>query len=156
MILIELDQIWMTGHFNMKDELVSFEVATLALEKGFNYMEANCYGDNMCYQLPEGKLINALNGNTVSGYILAPTQSLLQRWLRENHNIVVSIHPISDGFTCEIDTPNKHGMYRSHKSMVYRVHVPNPDWTGDGNYIHKTWEIALEEGLKYALKITEI
>ena len=140
----------------MKDELVSFEVARLALEKGFNHMEANCYGDNMCYQLPEGKLINALQGNTVSGYILAPTQSLLQRWLREKHKIVVGIYPISDGFGCNIEVANKFGLYRSANPEIYRVHVDKPDWTGDGNYIHKTWELALEEGLKYALKITEI
>ena len=74
----------------MKEQLISFETAKLAKEKGFVYMKANCYGDNMCYQLPEGELINALKGNSVGGYILAPTQSLLQKWLREIHNIFIS------------------------------------------------------------------
>lgn len=75
----------------MEEVLVSFETAKLAREKGFIYMKANCFGDNMCYQLPDGELINALKGNTVTGYILAPTQSLLQKWLREEHKISIII-----------------------------------------------------------------
>lgn len=94
----------------MKEDLVSFEIAQLLKEKGFSHMEANCYGDNMCYQLPEGNLINALKGNTVTGYVLAPTLSLAQKWLREKYQILVevwhnnhSVLPKSEGrYTVEV------------------------------------------------------
>ena len=78
----------------MKEELVSFELARLAQSKGFHHMKSNCYGDSMCYQLPEGDLTNALKGNIVLGYILAPTQSLLQKWLREEHKIHTNVFPV--------------------------------------------------------------
>lgn len=75
----------------IEEKLIEYSTAKLAKEKGFNHIKANCFGDNMVYQLPEGILINALNGNTTSGYILAPTQSLLAKWLREVHNIHIEI-----------------------------------------------------------------
>lgn len=75
----------------MQERLVSFEIAKLLKERGFNYIKPNCFGDNMAYQLPKGKLINANQGNCISGYILAPTLSLVEKWLREEFNIKISI-----------------------------------------------------------------
>jgi hypothetical protein len=120
----------------MTDQLVTFETAKLAFEKGFNHMESNCYGDNMAYQLPEGNLINALSANVVAGYILAPTRSLLQRWLREVHNILLFVN------------------YRQ-----YSVSSCDGYYAHTGLDIHdyiafiqsKTYEECLEIGLKAAL-----
>jgi predicted transcriptional regulator len=74
----------------MTNEIVKFETALLASEKGFNYMKANCYGDNLAYDtgVHKGKLIQA--GTTLNN-VLAPNQSLLQRWLREFHEISVKV-----------------------------------------------------------------
>ncbi len=118
----------------MKEQLISFDTAKLAKEKGFEYMKANCYGDNMCYQLPEGDLINALRGNTVTGYILAPTQSLLQRWLREVHNIILYVAPISS----TTDINNIKWLW-----CIYTI---------DTSDRFNTYEEALEQGLINALK----
>ena len=78
----------------MKEQLVTYEIAKLAKNAGFNHMKANCYGDNMAYLLPDGELINSLKGNTVTGYILAPTLSLLQKWLREKHYLHIEINAL--------------------------------------------------------------
>jgi len=90
----------------MELQLVNKEIAIQLKELGFIYMKANCYGDNMCYQLPEGELINALKGNTVAGYILAPTQALVCKWLRDIHNLNIKIDT-TDLFTSQI-TKIKH------------------------------------------------
>jgi hypothetical protein len=127
----------------MKDELVTFETAQLAKEKGFIHMKANCYGDNMCYQLPDGELTNALKGNTVSGYILAPTQSLLQKWLRDTHKIDVFIE---EGYHYTI-----HTIYTYEKSEGFNSGIGHNN-TGISNGEFETYEEALEIGLVEALK----
>lgn len=62
----------------MKDQLVSFEIAKLAKEKGF---DIKCdywkYIDNNCQAM-------SYDSQTC---ISIPTQSLLQKWLREKHKI---------------------------------------------------------------------
>lgn len=121
----------------MKEDLVTFETATLAKEKGFVHMKANCYGDNMAYQLPEGELINALQGNSVAGYILAPTLSLLQKWLREVHNISIII-PFACGYTITFNLLDKDGLCEYPNQASY-----------------DTYEEALEAGLQEALKLIE-
>ena len=127
----------------MKDELIKFGTAVLAREKGFNHMKSNCYGDNMCYQLPKGELVNALKGNTVLGYILAPTQSLLQKWLREEHNIYLTI-----GFG-SINQLNKVNGY------TYSI-FHNRNWVSlDHRDEMESYEAASESGLIKALSLID-
>ena len=124
----------------MKDQLVSYEIAKLANEKGFNHMKSNCYGDNMAYQ--EGELINTLSGNTVIGYILAPTQSLLQKWLRETKDKVICVYSNASGYLWSID-------------KVSGTHIKYSMYTGDceESGAFTTYELALEKGLQEALKL---
>lgn len=75
----------------MQEQLISFDTAKLAKKKGFHYMKANIYGDNMAYHLDNGQLTTAQLANSVIGYILAPTQSLLQKWIRKKHLLHISI-----------------------------------------------------------------
>jgi len=119
----------------MKEEIITFKTAVLAEEKGFIHMKANCYGDNMCYQLPQGELINALKGNTVSGYILAPTQSLLQKWLREYHDLSIKIDDFITDSKIRYD----------YSISVLGSQTDNP--TG----LFESYEEALEEGLQKML-----
>ena len=72
----------------MKDELISLETAKLAKEKGFklnlciyNYSEENDYKIGL----------NVYTKQDLIDYEIfpAPTQSLLQRWVRKIHNIEV-------------------------------------------------------------------
>ncbi len=88
----------------MEDEIVKFETATLAYQKGFSEYVNNYY--------TEDKIIENFNdGEKWSNYdfqssdwfkenypnvISAPTQSLLQRWLREKYKIGISIDHFTD------------------------------------------------------------
>ena len=67
----------------MKEQLVSFETAKLAKEKGFNW---NC---EKCFQIGNLKIVPIKNHQWKC---LDPTQSLLQKWLREIHGIDICIH----------------------------------------------------------------
>lgn len=133
---------------DMKEQLITFETAKLAKEKGFASMKANCYGDNMCYQLPEGYLINALKGNIVSGYILAPTQSLLQKWLRDKYQMTMNIHPVKDGkWEFIIFLLNEPLPERGYKNKM-SLYVEPYRW----NTYEETLEIGLQEALKLIKK----
>ena len=70
----------------MKEQLVSLETAKLAKEKGFNIKCVNYYNYN------DGTL-NFI-ATTTEELLYAPTQSLLQKWLREKHSIIVWANPI--------------------------------------------------------------
>jgi hypothetical protein len=92
----------------MKEQLVSFETAKLAREKGFNVpclqayriwrgnlrkYDANPLEEIQAelepftqYPLPEIVYFTQSKEHT-----LAPTQSLLQKWLREEHNVHITI-----------------------------------------------------------------
>jgi hypothetical protein len=103
----------------MKDELVTIETAKLAKEKGFS---------SESYLEP-------------SNYCITPTQSLLQRWLREVHNIHVEIwfdNTQLDGF------PYLYEIYNQQ----------NQEGDINGHYFDN-YEEALEEGLQEALKLIE-
>ncbi len=102
----------------MQEQIISFQLAKLAKEKGFNN--------------------NIIIGNV---YNNNPTQSLLQRWLREVHNIFVN----ADYF---------HG-YKEDR-FYYEIKIKS-----DENYCGNqdsddnvyTYEEALEIGLQEALKL---
>jgi hypothetical protein len=74
----------------MTNEIVKFETALLAEEKGFNYMKGNCYGDNMAYDIGRYRGTLIKSGDTLE-YVLAPNQSLLQKWLRDVHEISIKV-----------------------------------------------------------------
>ncbi|HSH24898.1 MAG TPA: hypothetical protein VLA13_05095, partial [Massilibacterium sp.] len=71
----------------MKEQLVTYETAKLAMENGFPQK------DGVDYYLENGNLSTApftdyINGKTIA---TAPTQSLLQKWLREEHNTQICV-----------------------------------------------------------------
>ena len=123
----------------MTDQLISFETAKLAKEKGFNipvhgmYVEKGYEPQN--YPEPNE---SAYNWNSRSGYS-APTQSLLQKWLREKHNIHFVIKIFYDS--------------KLHKT----TYTADPIELGQGRtkriLPQDTYEEALEAGLIEALKL---
>jgi len=64
----------------MKEELVTFDTAKLAKEKGFDISQTKGY-----YSHGDSKLVLSENYNEQK-YL--PTQSLIQKWLREVHNLI--------------------------------------------------------------------
>lgn len=124
----------------MKEELVTFEIAKLAKEKGYKgnppyfgyvdkFYEKN--GTVRSYGMHRVKNINEL--------AYAPTQSLLQKWLREIHKLHLTVY--------------------YHKSNKYYVSIHNDcDINMHTNLfgeMFNTYEEALEEGLLKALKLID-
>lgn len=125
----------------MKDTLISYETAVIAKDKGFD-IPITQSGQVYCTELKEIMTIvdsNAVrnwNDSKFTNICSAPTQSLLQRWLREIHNIIVSVDIQDD------------------RTYFISLTAISPNSTGDniwGNY--KTYEEALENGLKEALEL---
>jgi hypothetical protein len=120
----------------MEDTLVNLSTAKLAKEKGFDEITDYIYSQNYITE----KLIENINGLKHSDgnnpFISAPTQSLLQKWLREVHNIHIRPRTLkhSNGYV-----------------YVYTVDCFDIDF-----YISSmeftTYESALEQALKDALQ----
>ena len=125
----------------MKEQLISFETAKLAKDKGFKFITTN----NIYYN--SGGYTNLLEFSEED--IPAPTQFLLQRWLREVHNIYVeSYHDLtSDG--------TKIQFYTSWGFLQQKDKNGNRNVNGwyDEYNDWKTYEEALEKGLQEALKL---
>jgi hypothetical protein len=74
----------------MEEDLITLNTANLAKEKGFPYYGGKSYYEgvvefnNLLAKLPSGKLNSEV-------CFPSPTQSLLQKWLREIHNIDVDV-----------------------------------------------------------------
>lgn len=115
----------------MKDQLISLETAILAKEKGYDqspYKTDNAYGpeytDGSNIKLRSNSLFNP-DSNTA----VAPTQSFLQKWLREEHNIIVLVDTFLGKFICKVN----------------KIIVTN---NKTGNILkYNTYEEALEQGL---------
>jgi hypothetical protein len=144
---MKMEQLLLEKNYSMKEQLISFETAVLAKQKGFNIPQSKRYTEATAKhflvkhrQLKEGKIVCANWGDKTTetqifhGY--APTQSLLQKWLREVHDIHVYCSP------------------ESTVVPYYQVFVNLPD--NDEFEVDPTfamnYEEALERGLFEALK----
>lgn len=126
----------------MQEQLISFETAKLAKEKGFNIFTDVCFAntpnsDDKQYKkikLHHSHSVGSVDsfGNILTLVAYAPTQSLLAKWLREEHNI--------------------------HLIAYKNINIDGYDWcfiTTDGITninSYKTYEDAYEIGLQEALK----
>ena len=123
------------------EEICTYEVCKLAKERGFDVPTHYAYNENrqkaMYMEL-------CLNRNTKDSHsISAPAQSLLQRWMREEKGVVIEV-------MCLPTT-------RTSSKYEYKRHL---FWGSDGHYlegeygdeIFDTYELALEDALKYALE----
>lgn len=124
----------------MEEQLISFEVAKLAKKKGY------ILGCNYWYNFSGllcGKFENPhipANGKFPS--YSAPTQSLLQKWLREVHDIFVFVAYGEDGFIVQTWK----------KDELEEAEYPEFD-----SYTSQdTYEEALELGLQEALKLINL
>jgi hypothetical protein len=129
------------------EEICTYEVAKLAKEKGFPqhigndaYVVENQYDDEYevgcCYPM-----------QFTPDYlptITAPTQSLLQRWLREEKNIQIVIRPKLDKLGAWI-----WGHYRW---TIFIFNEYRPTYYSIYNGDNSTYELALEDALAYSLK----
>ena len=136
----------------MQDQLVSFKVAKLAKEKGFDIPVLNCYNENgelgdvesLCFvNYNQFKNVDGSNTNMYS----APTQSLLQKWLRDKHKIHIFVIP------CE---PSSYSKYKDLSVVwIYDIYKPLLVEYGHSNKGDNllSYEQALDEGLYEALTL---
>ena len=124
----------------MEDTRINFETAKLAKEKGFpqetNRLEIPYYNYKGEFKgdVSDWRIRRYLRGEDTSDieFVSAPTQSLLAKWLREEHNI--------------------------HLIAYKNINIDGYDWcyiTTDGITninSYKTYEEAYEIGLQEALK----
>lgn len=123
------------------EDYVSFEVANLLKEKGFN---------EPCFQMwecgPDKKYLFRLQNScyqniTEEDSCLAPTHQMATKWLREKHNICIVIEPHAYDYVNE-------------KNASYVASL----WQGDNYYEnitskdYSTYEETVEAILKYILK----
>tara|TARA_R110000796_G_scaffold212_2_gene848 strand:+ start:1949 stop:2356 length:408 start_codon:yes stop_codon:yes gene_type:complete len=134
----------------MKDQLIVFETAKLAKEKGFKNKTPHKLRRDYYNHLGE---INGDVTEYIKAYVAnkeleryntidAPTQSLLQKWLREVHSIYISVDYLiievidSKGVRFDWSIYNKNESIES-KELIGLL----------------TYEEALEKGLVEALKL---
>ena len=132
----------------MKDQLVSYKTAKLASEKNFDCDHPASYivygkadrsimeepvlvYDDEIYELSEEKGLYPYHDVSV------PTQSLLQKWIREKHDIIVWLKPNNDEY-------NKWSVYIDDGFGRHLISY---------YIIIKGYEDALEAGLVEALKL---
>lgn len=117
------------------EEICTYEVCKLAKEKGFN---EKCYHYYQKGVLESDGCFNRYNKG-IDSICSAPTQSLLQRWLREEKGIHISVFPnMASSFEFDYIVYNKGDKFW------------NPIYTAHSDFA--TYELALEDALKYALK----
>lgn len=120
------------------EEICTYEVCKLAKEKGFDVPTFDWYDYTGNYH--KGLIPHELHECPQYKEYYAPTQSLLQRWLREEKKISVEVSWFEVGkkYFWVAKDMNNHDVFKpkTTKCMTF----------------YDTWEQALESGLKYALK----
>ena len=131
----------------MEDTRISFETAKLAKEKGFKIPtkvmykgNEKSYGHNNEWGIDEKRLDGEFPYTNQQWYSI-PAQSVLQKWLREKHDIHFEIKPIFE--------VNEIRPY--HISISKNLSGKNFNYKIIGT--RETYEEALEIGLQEALKL---
>ena len=116
----------------MEENLIKFITAKSAKEKGLTYDEVGqSYRSNG----------NFTYGRNDQEFYPAPTQGVLQKWLREKHKISVEVFSLSH-----------------HNSIVFTYNIKKLLETtievlSKNNYVFNTYEECLENGLFNALQL---
>lgn len=119
--------------------LIKFDTAKLAKEVGFNMEVEQFYYNNGLYV--DRRQLHNYNGNTEADLIIetysCPTQSELQAWLRNEHDLIVTVTYNRDS------NLENHFCFHINDFYVYEF-TPDSGW-------FNIYEEALEAGLTQAL-----
>lgn len=123
----------------MVDQLINYKTAELAKEKGFNESTySNCWIKTL-----DGDILHnsdsqdCVEHDRCETYMMQPTQTHLQKWLRDKFNIHICVCAYCEGYSFEISSTPKTFM---------------DDLFSKRNR-YETYEKALNEGLLEALKL---
>ena len=118
------------------EDFVSFEIAKLLKEKGF---EENCAA---LYHLRTGEIIQqgvgyVFNNSQWENFVSAPTLQMAMKWLREVHHLTVDVFHFSNW------------------KVIIKT-IPDDYFKADYDYPElkpaETYEQACESGIKYCLE----
>lgn len=115
----------------IQEAYVSFETARLLKEKDFREGCEHFYESGVLNRTKEGEFMY----NRYDHLISAPTHQMALAWLREAHELYIDIFPA--------DTD---------KWQIYVVNLNSFLRVSEISY-HKTYEEAIETGLKYTLNL---
>lgn len=124
-----------------KEELVSIYIARCLRDLGFDWLVTSCYNDNpdlkedSKVERYKTKPINYNAFNQLQVFSL-PTQSLAQRWIRDNYKINISI--------------NYSNITKNHWAVFVEGFGNNKFYTDSISF--PSYEDALEKGLEIAIE----
>lgn len=136
------------GHTPLYEDYISFEIAKLLKEKGFNEpTETIIYPDNKIVfvdinsvsRIPHQKLKNS-EINLYDNGVCCPTHQMALKWLREIHNIFIQIDYVV------LAKKSFEYLYEIHDMRKGRSVAVSP-FRDD----YETYEEACEEAIKYCL-----
>lgn len=120
------------------DQIINFDTAKLAKEKGFDVESESYYDEDgeLWYDMD----FPSLQSTKIGKYYNVPTQSELQKWLREVYNKHIQIALATNPRKCFIY------FVQDDKGVTIK-------WNTDPELIFDTYEEALEVGLQKALEM---
>ena len=122
----------------IKEAYVSFNVAKLLKEKGFDEPTWTCYIEHKISHYD----YTSSNSELIDGVISAPTLQMAMKWLREKHNICIIIYPdIENGYEAVLYDIENNVKIVLQSFGVYGIHI-----------YEKIYEEAVEAALKYVLE----
>jgi hypothetical protein len=122
------------------EDFVSYEVAKLLKEKGFDERICHYYDDEEF--LHRNSDLYVCNSAELFDYISAPTPAMAMKWLREKYGLFIQIWILSEkGYWFNIDKI-KDKVF-NHKSLYS---------TGLNDIYFPTYEEATENAIKYCLE----
>lgn len=148
----------------MEERLITFDTAKLAKEKGFDLEFCNVgwhgdfgdlKGDSYPFLGTYSFYKSMYCNNKDEHQIQRPTQSLLQRWLREIHNIEVNANvnfynkKVKLGYYYTIDKFDENNIHDGKNYDDDQISIIGKEESNN------TFEEALEIGLQEALKLIE-
>ena len=135
----------------MHEEICTYEVCKLAKEKGFpqdprknDHCQMYCWDGLRNIHPLEMWVVWSMAEYNRDNLFAAPTQSLLQRWLREEKGITICVDIFDDGWFFDIST------FYKQDTGIYEVDIPYK--SSNASPVYDTYELALEDALKYALE----
>ena len=118
------------------EEICTYEVCKLAKEKGFDVRTFDWYDYTGNYH--KGFIPHELHECPRYKEYYAPTQSLLQRWLREEKGVVIELK-----YSDSTEDWRPFWSWCIYNNLGFTLEI------GDN---HSTYELALEDALKYVLE----
>ena len=124
----------------MKEDYVSFEIAKLLKEKGFDWEVHRSYLVNDNVFIPGDINDVPLRKDAIR----IPTLQMAMKWLREEHDIFIAINIIPN---ITVTMEQRYYFFKPYKNR--RIHNFPLDYSIQ---CYETYEEACEAGIKYCLK----